>query len=222
MDETTLSPIKKQQNYTDSAIDTLRTAIITGQLGPGERLLETSLGKQLGISRVPVREALRTLEAEGIIIKSSGRGYEVWSPTKDDVDEIVDLRFVLEVKAYNVLVGAISASDQRRLNGLLDEIKISFDEKDFRRTLKYDREFHESLIRMSGLPRVHKFWLQIISQLEVLLVRGSSIDLPFDSTRFVNSHKQILDNLVKGDLATAISTLDRHCEQSKQGLKPVV
>jgi len=213
-------PISAQKNnISDLVTAKIRKAIIVGDLAPGERLIETALAEQLGISRVPIREALQHLEDEGIIIKSKVRGYEVWSPTKNDMDEIVSLRHALDSIAYQTIAANMQPQDYEFLERLMDQCKIVFDNKEFEALVIGDRQFHEYLVMKSGQMRIYNFMRTIMTQWQILLYRGATLDVPYSSDIYANLHKDLLRSIRSGDLQEAERLLDIHYEYSHTELK---
>lgn len=214
-------PLQKN-NLADLVTEKIRRAIIVGKLAAGERLVETAIADQWGISRVPIREALKLLEAEGIITKNKVRGYEVWAPTIRDVDEIVSLRKALESIAYETTISYLQSSDYEFLEQLMNGCQEDFDKKAFDIVIFDDRQFHEYLVEKSGQQRIPILWRQIMAQWEVLLYRGSHLDLPYDSLQFINIHKDILTALHTGNLEKAKNLLSKHCEFSRSEFKRTI
>lgn len=87
----------------DVVFQTLREAILTGDIEPGERLMEIHLANQLGVSRTPIREAIRKLELEGLVVMTPRKGAIVASITEEDLKEVLEVRVVLEMLAWNSL-----------------------------------------------------------------------------------------------------------------------
>ena len=83
----------------DIVFQTLRNAIITGELQPGERLMETQLGEKLGVSRTPIREAIRKLELEGLVVMVPRKGAQVAQFTEKDIQDVLEVRAALEALA---------------------------------------------------------------------------------------------------------------------------
>lgn len=209
----------QKNNLSDLVTVKIRKAIIVGNLAPGERLIETALADQLGISRVPVREALQHLEDEGIIIKSKVRGYEVWSPTKKDMDEIVAVRHALDSIAYQTIAANMQLRDYEFLEHVMDQCKVDFDNKAFEALVNGDRQFHEFLAMKSGQMRIYNFMRTIMTQWQILLYRGAALDVPYSSDIYANLHKDLLRSIRSEDLVEAERLLNIHYEYSHTELK---
>jgi DNA-binding GntR family transcriptional regulator len=129
----------------------LREAIITGRLRGGSRLHQDGIASQLGVSRMPVREALRQLESEGLVVFTPHRRVSVAELSRDELREIYEIRAALEVLALGLAVPRLSSRDFTRLGALLDQMdRVS----DPGRWLDLNRAFHGNLYRASGRPRL--------------------------------------------------------------------
>jgi DNA-binding GntR family transcriptional regulator len=120
--------------------DHLRAAILGGEIGPGERVRQEDVAQQLGASRIPVREALRMLEAEGLVEHETNKGARVPRLDRHEVDVIYQMRERLEPLALGESLPHLSADDHARLAGIQDRIEA--EGADTARFLELDREFH--------------------------------------------------------------------------------
>ena len=132
----------------DVVFNTLRQAILKGELKPGERLMEIALAERLGVSRTPIREAMRKLEQEGLVVMIPRRGAQVASITEKDLNDVLEVRIALEnvaiekacrkLKSWR-LVGCeiiYQASDNKRLNQVLNNLR----EQMYRYRVEYLKE----------------------------------------------------------------------------------
>src|SRR4030042_2040385 len=99
----------------------LKSSVLSGHFNPGERLTEERLAKKLGVSRTPVREALHKLESEGLIKPLETRGFIVSRDSKDEVEELFELRAILEGHALRIISEKISEEDLEQLNGFIEK-----------------------------------------------------------------------------------------------------
>lgn len=136
----------------------LRKAILQGDFQPGERLIQEELASSLGVSRMPVREALRRLETEGLITLSPHRGAIVKSLNAEDVKEIYELRSTLEEKAVTKSVEHLNVEEISRLEELTQIMKQSESAEEF---VEANIEFHRILIK-------HCPWNRLVSFIETL------------------------------------------------------
>ncbi len=135
----------------------LRDAILSGELRPGERLLQEQLADQLRVSRIPLRDALRRLEAEGLVRIGPRRGAEVASLSPADVREIYDIRISLEPALMRRAIVALGTADIKRLVEMSERMDENVD-KDSEGS-RSRRSFYSELYAYAGRPRTHRFIL---------------------------------------------------------------
>ncbi len=140
----------RHRTATQFVVDVLREAIATGQLPEGHQLLQNEIAEVLGVSRTPVRESLRLLEAEGWIVVSPHRGAVVPTLSPDEVRQIFQIRFALEALALKQSLPRIESAAFDRASALLDELDI---EQDISRWVALNRRFHLTLYADAG-PRL--------------------------------------------------------------------
>ncbi|WP_018155564.1 GntR family transcriptional regulator [Demetria terragena] len=151
-----MEPIGTARSLRDQALDTLRQAIVTGEIRPGELHSAASIAKRLGVSVSPVREAMLTLVNEGILEAIRNRGFRVVEITADDLADVIELRQWLEVPALMELATRPQELVQamprlRDLCGAIERLAKAGDAVEF---LARDREFHLSLIALHGNRRL--------------------------------------------------------------------
>ena len=135
----------------------LRDAILSGELRPGERLLQEQLADQLRVSRIPLRDALRRLEAEGLVRIGPRRGAEVATLTRADVLEIYEIRIALEPDLMRRAVSALEPADIKRLVDMSEQMDARVDKP--AEGLRARRAFYSELYAYAGRPRVHRLIL---------------------------------------------------------------
>ena len=159
-DEEDMSPFSKQKKISLSAsiYEEIRNAILSGELEPGERIVETNVAEKMGVSRAPLREALRHLQKEGLVSVKAHRETRVVSFTLDDIKELHLLRATLETLAFQLTA---KRNDQDTLHHI-EEIVLKMEEaanKNDATTLAIcDYDMHKELCKASGLPRLYRVW----------------------------------------------------------------
>jgi DNA-binding GntR family transcriptional regulator len=136
-------------------VERIRTAILTAVFKPGERLNETHLAQQFGLSRIPVREALLQLQEQGLVMNHPRRGMFVVSLSEEDVQRINSLRIVLEAEAIKLCRANLTPSYENRLVSLVDKMEGTTTESDFDAS-KLDLEFHRTVWAVAGNPYLEK------------------------------------------------------------------
>lgn len=133
----------------------IRGLIIDRVLLPGEKILQVELAERIGVSRSPLREALRTLESEGVVAYEINRGYLVARIGDDDLAQIYRMRELLENELLRT-VQRPSAELLARLKDLNDEMMVAIDERDVTEVLRFNREFHFAIFDLSPLSQMRK------------------------------------------------------------------
>lgn len=176
--------------------DQLRTAIAEGSLRPGQRLIQEDLAQSLGISREPIRQALRLLEAEGLVVHRPRRGAIVAPLTEAEVRNVYDIRAALDGLAARRTAGRLSPAEVKELNRLLASGRRLVAKGDVTQLLAADRSFHQFLQEASGnhiaLEIGRKHWNRIAVVVRALLEGGYA-------QRAWAEHQTIADFIIAGD-----------------------
>ena len=163
--------LRTSDTLTDIVTARLRLAIVTGALGPGERISEPLLADQLQVSRSPVREALHRLEEERFVVRTASRRITVWLPTEADVDEILSLRVMLESVAAERTIQQLQDDDFATLEQLVLRQEELIANQEYVELIREDKQFHEYFIKRANHTRLREWWQQIMGQWEVLIYR---------------------------------------------------
>jgi DNA-binding GntR family transcriptional regulator len=191
----------------------LREQILNGEIGPNERLIETKIAEQIRTSRTPVREALHSLEQEGLIESIPRIGYKVKAMSHHEAVEIWEIRSAIETLA------ARWACDKSR-GKLIKELRknIALAEKqvaanNVKGFVDLDAQFHEIIARLSGGKRL----LELAQSLRrhALRYRLQSINIPGTVIRAIAGHKKILASVEADDRDALVQAIKEHLEQSK-------
>ena len=207
-----------------AVLDSLRARILNGQLAPGTRLLEVGLSQRLGVSRGPVREAIRQLEQEGLVEFFPHRGAIVVGVHEDEVGPIYDVRAVLEARAFARAARSVTPDDLAGLSGLIDAMVEALDRQDYARIVDLDMEFHGHVVELSGFRLLRQLWANIDS-----LVRGqTNVELdprvsPAEhDARYRKpalSHRELVDALASGRAWVAADAARRHIQDASRRLR---
>lgn len=162
-----MHPTASPASRTDSATAALRRQILSGEASPGDLLAESAVARRLGVSRVPVREALFTLEREGLVeFSGTGRAY-VKELTPRDFEELFVVRLALEPLAARLAAPALRQDAAR----LLDNLAATRRARSVREVTRLDLEFHELILAASGNTRLLRLWRSMRGQLDLWLGR---------------------------------------------------
>ena len=201
--DTKLSPIKldSYQPLREVVCETLRDAIRKGKLKPGERLMESQLAEDLGVSRTPVREAIRKLELEGYVIMMPRRGTYVANLSIRDVNEVFEIRTSLDSLASGLAAERITDEELERLQRLLVAIGGYIEENDMDKIVECDTEFHDLLYQASRNSRLVGIIFNLREQLTRF--RSTSMAFPGRLKATLEEHRRIVEAIAQGDVAEA-------------------
>ena len=176
----------------------IRMKILNGELEPGTRIVEQDMAAQLGVSRAPVREALRQNEEEGLIEYTRNVGCSVKQVSDVDLYEIYLLRATYEVLAVKLSQGRWEAETLRAMEDALGGME-DLEESDFHQAILYDNAFHAGIVRQVGLPRLMKAWDRLNSSNIITYYAGSQ-DHAAAVKRQYPIHNELYDMCRKGDV----------------------
>jgi DNA-binding GntR family transcriptional regulator len=211
-----IKPLERPAGLADRVYHQLRDNIGSHQIRPGERLQEVSLAAQLGVSRTPVREALARLESEGMIAVE-GRGFVVPELTDADIEEIYQLRFLLEPAAAGIAVAEVtSPTDLASMSSAVDDAVAAEKNGDFRAFLEANSRFHHAWRALVPNRRMSKLLDQYVGHVRFLRV----LTLGDASARkaAVTGMKAIHAAFRKRDPEGAATAMHKHLEAAKHYL----
>jgi len=194
------SVISQPQRITLGAqtAEILRTAILNGELKPGQKLVERELAELMSVSQGSIREALRDLEYEGLVTKKLNTATYVTELSKDQVTEIVEVRVELEPAAFLLASRRITPEKMQDLEAFLREIEAGVEHNDYHRLSSSDFRFHKQVWTLSGNATLEKMLRQLCTPLFAYLMIFLSVHKS-DLKRRVNSHRILMDVLKSGD-----------------------
>lgn len=134
----------------DVIFNTLRDAIVTGDLKPGERLMEVELAEQMGVSRTPVREAIRRLETEGLVTMTPRKGTHVAELTTKDIIDVLEVRAALDGLATELAAMNVRPEHLRQLENIHKQYVAALQKENLAMAIKKDVEFHDAIYNASG------------------------------------------------------------------------
>ncbi len=208
--------IKNTKSIRQRIYGHLREQLLNGEIPPHQHLVETKIAKEVGISRTPIREALHSLELEGLIESIPRVGYVVKPINEDEVEEICEIRAAIEEvgarwameKAPQKLI-----EDLRRNISVSEEIVAQGHPKAF---VELDAQFHEIIAGLSGSRRLQELGQTL--RRHMLRYRIQSIYLTENVLRAIEGHKGILEAIEKGHLEEVNRAIKHHLEQSKKDI----
>lgn len=150
-----IRPLGKRRSMGDSAYDYLKQAIVKGDLPPGQRLIESQLSEQMEVSRVPVREAVKRLEQEGLVERAGLRGFVVKSLTKNDIEETLGIRALLESYAAYLATEHISESMLKKLEESIMAYREALEAGNTEKLMQLNTQFHEIIYKAAGSSKLY-------------------------------------------------------------------
>ncbi|MFZ5986433.1 MAG: GntR family transcriptional regulator [Bacillota bacterium] len=194
--------------------NTLREAIIAGELKPGERLMEVKLAEKMGVSRTPVREAIRKLELEGLVDMLPRKGAHVAELSVKDIMNVLEVRASLDGLATALAAERITDEEIKELGHILSQF-VAYAEKDnLQGTIKKDVEFHDLIYHASRNERL----IQIASNLREQVQRFRVIYLKdYSSPKdLIKEHESIYDAVAKRDKESAQKYAQKHINNQEE------
>src|SRR3954469_13766703 len=203
----TAAPARQGLDYVHR---TIREAILDGKLEPGTTMSQVMLADELGVSRTPLREALRMMQNEGLIESEPNRRVRVSEVSLADIEELYTIRVPLEVNALRLSMPAFTPEDVARLEGFMAEMAHFADQEDYGRWHVPHRAFHAGLTEKAG-PRYEALLMQLFDHAE--RYRRIHVGRSF-SDRTAAEHRAILDAVKAGDPDRSAGRLAQHLARS--------
>ncbi len=193
---------------------TMREAIINGDFKPGQRLMEVQLAEQMGVSRTPVREAIRKLELEGLVVMVPRKGAYVAGLSSEDVKEVLEIRAVLEGLAASLAAKNASAADIEQLQEIVEKFKVAAEEKDVVKLINFDSDFHDVMYRASK----NKKLIQLISALreQVQRFRVAYFTKIRSTQTLIEEHKDLVSSIVNNEPDRARAIAEKHISTTEK------
>ena len=212
-------PSLVQSSLGDRVAHELRVRIIGGELPRGTRLVEDALAEQFDVSRGPIRDAYRQLEAEGLL-ESRRRGVFVTGLTEDDVDELYMLRESLETLAMSLAMRRAEPDGWDRAQQCVDEMTTAARRRDVQSFARADLEFHTEFYRLSGHRRLRSVWEQYLPTIAVVLDVTNAQDV--DLHPAAEAHADLLRLARNGPEEEALTNLRAHLLGARNRLRAAI
>lgn len=199
----------ESRTLVDQVVDAIVEATATGAFLPGDRVVEAEVARALNVSRVPVREALRILESQGIVVNARYRGMRLMDVSVDRLEKILKVRTALETLAAEDVLAAMKKDEGllKPLENVVAELHAAADRGDSYGVARLDTEFHRTLCRLSGNDVLVHMWEPLSRQLTIIF--GLST-LQKDLGLIVQEHDELLAMLKTGDVHGLLETMRVH------------
>ncbi|WP_058485860.1 GntR family transcriptional regulator [Defluviitalea phaphyphila] len=200
----------------DVVFNTLRKAILSGDLKPGERLMEKQLAEKMGVSRTPVREAIRKLELEGFVVMIPRKGAQVAEITEKDIQDVLEVRGALEALAVKLACSKMSKENLQELEKAMKGFADAADKEDINGMIEKDVEFHDIIFKSTKNEKL----IQIVNNLREQIHRYRVAYLKsFDNFRIIQEeHEEILKSIKNRDEKLAEEVAIKHIKNQEQAV----
>lgn len=201
----------------DVVFNTLRNAILTGELSPGERLMEIKLADKLGVSRTPIREAIRKLELEGLVVNTPRKGAEVANISAEDLRDVLEVRRSLEVLAIRLACDKMTEETLELLHENIDAFKHSINAKATSDIASVDVSFHDIIYKSTGNNRL----IQILNNIseQMYRYRFEYIKNKEAWNRLVEEHMNIYEAIKNRDKDLAVKSILLHIDNQERDIR---
>lgn len=200
----------------DVVFRTLRQAILTGDMKPGERLLEIQLANKLGVSRTPIREAIRMLELEGLVVMVPRRGAQVAQITEKSMSDVLEVRCALDELAVELACARITEEEKEELREACDAFEKATQTGEVHVIAKADVDFHDIIFKVAGNPRL----TQMVNNLAEQMYRYRFEYIKDESQHqmLVKEHRRICESICKGDVEASKTAIKEHIENQEKSI----
>jgi DNA-binding GntR family transcriptional regulator len=193
----------------------LKAKVLAGGFHPGDRLTEEHLAKVLGVSRTPIREALHKLELEGLIKSLETRGFIIPSDSNEEVEELFDLRAVLEGYTLRLICETISEETLKHLDGYIEKGEDALKRRKLEEVFKWNTKFHDTLHGLvQDRSRLHRILVNMRKY--VLRHRRNTLQYPDAGKRTIDGHRKIMLALRLKDLDLCERLMREHIREAKE------
>ena len=219
IDTTPIKPVTLRHRI----VEVIRQAITSGDLSPGDRIVELKLAKQLGVGNTAVREALFELERAGLVTRIPNKGSFIAKMTLEDVQHIFRVRKELEALAVELAVEHASAADLDRLQGFVDAMKAAAETSDFELFYQHDLDFHRALWQLSGNRYLASSLETLVVPLFAFFLIRTRLDYKVDLLGSARRHHQLLESIrnrdrVKDRMTASLDSSELFWEQAGRPL----
>ena len=197
-------------SLTDQVTAEIREEILSGRLLPGTSLREVALSQTYDVARSTVREAVKALRAEGLVVHQHHRGVVVTVHTAEDVEDLLNARLLVERA-----VAAAGPHPHDEWEAALQDMAAAVEAEDWRAAARADQAFHHGLVRALGSPRITSFHEQVQAEMRLLLVTAEGRQPEEEK---VDEHRTLLDLARAGDAERYLAAARRHLQRSRPTL----
>lgn len=204
----------------DVVFQTLREAILKGELKPGERLMELQLASKLGVSRTPIREAIRMLELEGLAVTMPRKGAEVARMTEKDMEDVLQIRKALDELAVGLACDNMTEESLEQIHVALKNFEESTRSRDVKKIAQADVEFHDTIYQAADNPKLVNMLNNLREQMYRYRVEYLKNDTVYP--RLIEEHEKIYEGLKRKDKETVVEIVSHHVMNQELVVKNII
>lgn len=204
----------------DVVFQTLREAILKGELKPGERLMELQLASKLGVSRTPIREAIRMLELEGLAVTIPRKGAEVARMTEKDMEDVLQIREALDELAVQIACDKMTEKQLVNLTLAMKNFENSIQTGNLKKVVQTDVEFHDVIYQATDNPKL----VNILSNLseQIYRYRVEYLKEKENYPMLVKEHEEIVTALKDRNKQLAAEMTKKHIRNQAEAVKNII
>ncbi|MBM6948763.1 GntR family transcriptional regulator [Mordavella massiliensis] len=204
----------------DVVFNTLRQAILRGELKPGERLMEIQLANKLGVSRTPIREAIRKLELEGLVLMIPRKGAEVAEITEKSLRDVLEVRRALEELAVELACEKITPEQIQELKDAAASFRDSLQEGDITRIAEADVKFHDVIYLATDNQKL----IQLLNNLREQMYRYRVEYLKRSDfhQQLMDEHEEIIETIERGQKDQAVQVVCQHVDNQVEAVMDTI
>ncbi len=200
----------------DVVFNTLRQKILTGELKPGERLMEIHLADQLGVSRTPIREAIRKLELEGLVTMIPRRGAEVAQITEKNLRDVLEVRRALDALAVELACDRITQDELNELKTACEHFEAETKKKNANQVARADVALHDIILKASGNDRLMQMISNFSQQMYRYRLEYVKDDRNYD--QLIREHRIIYEAIRDKDKETGARAIKSHIDNQERAV----
>ncbi|WP_077328263.1 GntR family transcriptional regulator [Virgibacillus siamensis] len=205
-----------QKPLSELIADQLKTEIWNESIKFGDRLLETDLAERFDVSRSTIREAFKILETEELIVSKARKGTYVTDFTQQDLNEIIELRTLIESQAFKKAMPKLDDDHIQKLEKITGQMKEKADEHDWNGLFDLDMEFHSFVVNLCGNARIVRIYNSLQVQIRTFLMH---LDQYYSNPQsFYREHKELLQALISKDKNALEQRVSNHIEYVEEKL----
>ncbi|WP_432406131.1 GntR family transcriptional regulator [Wukongibacter sp. M2B1] len=210
---------KGNKSLTSMIFEKIREDIMMGKYVSGEKIVEAKLAEEFGVSRTPVREALKQLELDGLVDNIPNRGVMVKGISKQDIDDIFAIRIAIEGIAVKWAIERMDDGDLEKLKEIFELMEFYTFKKDLDKIAELNTKFHEFIYNATK----SRYLEHVLKDFQFFMktTRYKSLRSPGRLDSALNEHREVLEAFIQKDIDRAVKAILRHVNNSRENTKRI-